>query len=169
MLRIVALLLLGTGALGVHAGQLYRWVDSAGHVSYSDQPPPAGVKQVQDMSRKPKTTDGAQSDMDTLLAKDKNPVILYANECGPLCDKAQAFLKERGIPFTRKDPARDSASAQELRKLTGVTEVPVVRIGKTHMKGFDASSWSSVLEAAGYPAKAPTNAPANAQASAPTP
>jgi hypothetical protein len=30
-------------------------------------------------------------------------------------------------------------------------EVPVILVGKAHQKGFEAGSWSSLLDAAGYP------------------
>ena len=135
------------------AGQLYRWVDSTGRVTYSDQPPPANTKQVQDMGKKGtrSTPETAQSGMETLVAKDKHPVTLYANACGEICDKAEAYLKQRNIPYARKDPTKDKEAAEEIRKMTGVLEVPVIRVGKTHLKGFDASSWGSVLDAAGYP------------------
>ena len=155
MSRVIAILMLGTVLTATaQAGQLYRWVDSSGRVTYSDQPPPANTKQVQDLGKKraDSSPEPAQSGMETLVAKDRNPVTLYANACGEICDKAEAYLKQRNIPYTRKDPTREPAAAEEIRKMTGVLEVPVIRVGRTHLKGFDASSWGSVLDAAGYPA-----------------
>jgi hypothetical protein len=39
----------------------------------------------------------------------------------------------------------------ELKKLAGAVEVPVIVVGKTHQKGFEAGSWDSLLDSAGYP------------------
>ena len=35
-------------AMPADAQQVYRWVDASGRVQYSDQPPPAGTKNVQE-------------------------------------------------------------------------------------------------------------------------
>lgn len=158
MPRAIAILLLGAFflAASAQAGQLYRWVDGAGRVHYSDQPPPASVKEVRDLSSKRKSGAEAapQASSDADQPQGDAGVTLYANDCGPVCDKAVDYLRQRGIAYVRKDPAKDPEAARALRKLTGLNEVPVIVVGKTHQKGFDASSWGSLLDAAGYPKNA---------------
>jgi glutaredoxin len=88
---------------------------------------------------------------DTRHAREKNPVVLYASACGPICDQASEHLNKRGVPFTIKDPSKEPEIALELKKLIGTLEVPVILVGKTHQKGFDANAWNSLLDNAGYP------------------
>ena len=77
--------------------------------------------------------------------------MLFSSACGPVCDQAREHLTQRGIAFTLKDPSKEPEIALELKKLVGVLEVPVIVVGKAHQKGFDASSWDSLLDTAGYP------------------
>ena len=52
-LRLLCLLLAGFAWQAAHAAPLYKWRDSAGRVTYSSLPPPAGFKaeQLKDASR----------------------------------------------------------------------------------------------------------------------
>lgn len=133
------------------AGEVYRWTDSQGSVHYSDQPPPANAKQRIVIKGKGNVIDVDKESYTTRLARDTNPVVLYANNCGPICDDAREHLQRRGISFTAKDPSKDPEIAVELKKLVGVLEVPVIVVGKSHQKGFDPGSWDSLLDSAGYP------------------
>ena len=150
MIRAVPiLLLLAAGA--VQAAEVYRWVDQAGGVHYTDRPPTSTVKQLKAMSGKGNVAEADKESFETKLAKEKSPVVLYGGACGVLCDEARAFLDQRGIPYQHKDPSKDPEYAVEVKKLTGTLEVPVLVVGKAHQKGFEGSSWGSMLDAAGYP------------------
>lgn len=150
MIRAASVLLFAV-AFPVQAGEVYRWVDSAGGVHYTDQAPPASVKQVRTLSGRGNVVEVAKESFEAKQAREKSPVTLYAGACGPLCDDARAFLNQRGIAFSHRDPAKEPESAVEVKKLTGNLEVPVLVVGKTHHKGFEPSSWGSLLDAAGYP------------------
>ena len=148
---LVMLLLAGTS---IHAGEVYRWVDAQGGVYYSDQPPPPSARQSTKVKGKGNVVDVDKESFENRLAREKNPVVLYITPCGPICDQARDHLTQRGIPFTVKNPAKEPEIALELKKLVGAVEVPVLVVGKTHQKGFEASSWNSLLDTAGY-AKTP--------------
>ncbi len=150
MIRGLLILLLGASPL-LHAGEVYRWVDERGAVHYSDQPPPARARQAQKVKGKGNVVDVDKETFETRLARDRNPVVLYSAACGPMCDQARDHLTQRGIPFTLKDPSKEPEIAVELKKLIGAVEVPVIVVGKTLQKGFDPSSWDSLLDAGGYP------------------
>lgn len=47
----IGVLLLGASTLAA-AGDMYRWVDPQGQVHYSDEPPPAGAKDIKSMRNK---------------------------------------------------------------------------------------------------------------------
>ena len=152
----------------------YRWVDADGKVQYSDQPPPANIKQVE----KVKATGGKPSDAPLPYALQqavKNfPVTLYSSDCGDACTRARQLLMKRGIPYTEVD-ATDPKAQQELRKLTGgPLEVPFLKVGRDSLRGFEEGKWNTSLDAAGYPQTAvisprqPTKAARPASAASPT-
>ena len=150
------------------AGNLYRWVDSSGKVQYTDQPPPASAKNVEQKNFGANVIEGDTLPYEARLAVKRNPVVLYATNCGVSCDKARALLKTRGIPYTAKNPETTPADAEALKKLAGALEVPVLVVGKKHLKGFEVDGWNSSLDDAGYPkalagkgtgAKLPDDAP----------
>ncbi len=138
----------------VHASEVFRWTDERGGVYYSDQPPPPSARKPTKVQSKGNVVDVDKESYEARLARERNPVVLFASACGPLCDQARDYLVQRGIPYTTKDPSREPEIAVELKNLVGGVEVPVIVVGKTHQKGFEASSWNSLLNAAGYP-KAP--------------
>lgn len=159
MIRAAAALIF-VAAFSAQAAEVYRWVDGSGRVHYTDQPPPSTVKQVRTLSGKGNLVEVAKESYEGRVAREKNPVTLYAGNCGPLCDDARSFLNQRGIPFSQRDPGQEPEYAVEVKKLTGSLEVPVLVVGKTHQKGFEPSSWGSLLDSAGYP-KTPLIPPKN--------
>lgn len=143
-------LLVLMGSCAALAGNLYRWVDSAGKVQYTDFPPPVSAKNVQEKKFSGNVIESDTLPYATRVAAQRYPVVLYATNCGASCDKARALLKKRSIPYTVKNPeTKDDADA--LKKLTGVLEVPVLVVGKTHLKGFEEVGWNAALDDVGYP------------------
>jgi glutaredoxin len=152
MLRIVLCsLLFVCGA--AHAAEMYRWVDERGTVSYSDQPPPPSAKKAEKLKGKGKANvvEVDKESHELKQAKQLSPVTLYVTACGPFCDQATGLLKLRGIPYTPKDPTKEPEIALELKKLTGAVDVPVLVVGGSTFKGFDAATWNRMLDAANYP------------------
>ncbi len=127
------------------AAEMYRWVDANGITHYSDSPPPVSVQQA---SRLTAATEQATA----ATAQAKPAVVLYAFACGPLCDNAMAWLAERNIGYSLKNPQTEPEAATELQKLTGVQEVPVLKVGDKHHKGFEPANWTKLLTGAGYSA-----------------
>ena len=131
--------------------EVYRWVDEAGKVHYSDQAPPANIKQVE----KKKAAGGKPSEAPLpygLQQAVKNfPVTLYSSDCGDACTRARQLLVKRGIPYAEMD-ATSPETQEELRKLTGgPIEVPVLTVGRDALRGFEEGRWNTSLDAAGYP------------------
>ena len=171
MKRWVLLPILVLASVGAQS-ELYRWVDADGKVHYSDQLPPANIKQVE----KKKAAGGKPSDAPlpyVLQQAVKNfPVTLYTSDCGDACARARALLAKRGVPYTEMD-ATDALTQEELRKLTGgPLDVPVLKVGRDAVRGFEEGQWNTSLDAAGYPNKPlmaprPPTKPAKPAASAP--
>ena len=167
---LLALLALPCGA------EVYRWVDKDGRVSYSDTPPPQGAANVKQQSYSDNVTPSTDMPYAVKVATEKSPVVLYANACGEPCANARALLRNRGIPFTDRDPERDGAAMDALKAATGGTSVPVLMVGAKPLKGFAEQEWMDALTSAGYPRsnpgirpRAPAPAPAPAATSATPP
>lgn len=138
--------------VALQAAELYRWVDERGVVSYSDQPPPPNIKKSEQLRKsKGNVVESDKEGYEMKQARSASPVTLYVTDCGPFCDQARDFLKQRGVPHASKDPAKDPEVAVELKKLTGTLEVPVIVVGGTHYKGLDPVTWGRLLDAANYP------------------
>lgn len=167
---IVVLLCCSLAGLA-QAGELFRWVDSEGKVHYTDQPPPASAKKVEEKKlRSGSTIDTSEMPYALQQAIKKSPVVLYATDCGEPCTQARNHLAQRGIPFTTKNPQATPADAEALVKLVGAKYVPVLVVGSAVSKGYEKGAWDTALDAAGYPKnvkmkKAPAPAPSADDAS----
>ena len=132
------------------ATEFYRWIDKAGAVHYSDQSPTGPVRKLEQRKLDANVIDGQAS----YLVKDavkKNPVVLFGGDCGPLCANAKNLLEKRGIPYALKEPQKNKEDAEALNTLTGAMELPVIKIGKEMIKGFEPTQWNAMLDEAGYP------------------
>jgi glutaredoxin len=148
----VAFALLATFVAGSAAAQLYRWVDAEGKVHYTDQPP-ANARSVE--------THKATANVVTSTAPfavqqaTKNfPVKIYTGtNCGSPCSDARDLLGKRGVPFAEVSVTQP-AQLDELKKVSGGEEVPIVLVGRAVLKGFEPTSLNAALDNAGYPRNA---------------
>ena len=132
------------------AGELYKWVDKDGKVHYTDQPPPPEAKTAERKKLGDRPSE-AQLPYGLQQAVKNFPVTLYNADCPDACGKATAFLNKRGIPFTDR-VVQDPATAEELKALTGgKLVVPVLKVGKQVLTGYEEGQWNATLDAAGYP------------------
>lgn len=150
------LVLCMTALLAVAAGadadqKMYRWTDANGRVFYTDKPPPGDARNVERKSLGDRAGSGPLPYAVQMAAKNF-PVTLYTSDCGEACDDGRKLLEARGVPYAEK-AARDQHVQAELLKLTGGTsvEVPVLVVGRTIVRGWEATQWHSTLDAAGYP------------------
>jgi hypothetical protein len=80
------------------------------------------------------------------------PVTLWAFDCGDPCVKARGHLARRGVPYSERNAQKE---LEELKKLIGGTEVPLLIVGSRQFKGYIESEWDTLLDSAGYPRTAP--------------
>ena len=172
-MKFAAILLGAATAISgtLFAAQLYRWVDDKGNVEYRDTPPPTSAKKIE----QPKITGGAvpaaELPYSVQQAVKNFPVTLWVTDCGDSCTNARAHLARRGVPHTELDPRSDF---DKFKKVTGGSEVPVIFIGSTRLKGYLESDLDAALDTAGYPKTAlvkpqakPAAKPAATEKSAP--
>jgi glutaredoxin len=145
------------------SAQLYRWTDKDGKVHYSDTPPPASAGKAAQVRSSGNTADAGALPYATQQAVKNHPVTLYtADNCKETCADGRKLLQVRGIPF-REVAIADEKTRDELKKVSGGEEVPVLAVGKSVTRGFGADAWHLALDAAGYPRSGP---PVAAQAPA---
>ena len=172
---IMVALYIATASAPLAAAQLYQWKDAQGRTIYSDQAPPVSVQNAQKKDFKGSFIEGGES-YAVKVAREKHPITLYTSACGSPCDLARQLLIERGVPFSSKDLQASEAARNEVQKLTGKLNVPVLLVGSDKLDGFEAGQWQAALDRAGYPKSAlpgrkpvPPPAPAPAPATAPKP
>lgn len=144
---LATLLLLSLGA----QAQVYRWTDTNGKVHYSDLPPT-------DTKAETRRLTDSKVDVDKLPfeareAARKFPLTLYTTpECGDPCGNARSFLQQRKAPFSEKS-VKSAEELEAMKRATSQTEpkAPTLMVGNKPISGFEAGSWGSALDAAGYP------------------
>jgi glutaredoxin len=137
------------------AQQVYRYLDQDGRIVYSDQVPPADARSVEAKRLSPNLIETDQNLLAAQRAQDRSPVTLYTFPCGEVCDRADALLNRRGVPYTTVN-VQEPAGAEKLKKLTGELQAPVLQAGDKMVKGFSDSQWQMLLDNAGYPASPST-------------
>jgi Domain of unknown function (DUF4124) len=130
------------------AAQLYRWVDEKGHVEWRDTPPPATAKTFEQRTVGSNTIQTSTLPYSLQLAVRNFPVTLWVFDCGEPCSKARNHLARRGIPYNERNAQKE---IDELKKLIGGTEVPLLIVGSRQLKGYLESDWDTALDGAGYP------------------
>ena len=152
---LVAAVLFAVALAGAQAQQMYRWVDKDGKVHYTQQPPPPDAKSVQRRTAVSGAADSTGLPYATQLAAKNFPVTLYTtSDCGAGCKDARGSLEKRGVPF-EEVVVGDEKSIENLKRLTGKTQVPVLRVGTQIEVGFEPEGWKAALDIAGYPASGP--------------
>jgi glutaredoxin len=77
-------------------------------------------------------------------------IRLYTNsQCGPVCKEARDLLVARGIGF-KEVPVEDEETLTELKKYSETGSVPVLVMGTTILRGFDAARYQATLDSAGF-------------------
>jgi glutaredoxin len=133
----------------LHAQNLFKWTDPTGKIVYSDQPPPANARNVEEKRSQASVIENNQSSSAASNAQKNNPVILYTTKCGDFCDKGTAYLNKRGVPHAVVDPSQPS-EFEKFKSMTGGTRVPVLKVGEGVFIGFEEAAWAGALDKAGY-------------------
>ena len=148
--RVIGVLLMLAAATAA-AQQLYRWTDDKGRVHITDTPPPPSAKGVQKKSYRSTPAEGGQTSYELAQAVKDFPVTLYtAASCNEPCADARAALNQRGVPF-KEVQVSDAQTADELKRVSGGEQVPVLIVGRSVHSGFLQSAYDSLLDAARYP------------------
>ena len=64
-------------------------------------------------------------------------VTVYSTTWCAFCKAAKTYFASKNVPFTEIDVEQDMAAGQQIVEETGQMGVPVIRIGKHLIIGFD--------------------------------
>ena len=147
---LAAALILGSVALTSHAQ--YKVIGADGKVTYTDRPSASTGDQISPIrsSASGDTAANAGLPNDVRQAMQRYPVTLFvADNCSP-CDAARQLLRQRGVPHSEKTVSA-AEDVDALQRLTGGRDTPTISIGAQVVRGLSTESWTSYLDAAGYP------------------
>ncbi|MCZ7562606.1 MAG: glutaredoxin family protein [Burkholderiales bacterium] len=140
------------GAATAAGAQTYRWVDQSGRIHYSDTPPPPqAARQVEKRSLQASVIETSPLPYGLQQAAKANPVTLYTySGCKEACANARRLLDKRGVPY-KEVSVDEAAKREELKRVSGDTNVPVLVVGKIVKQGYEESMYNTALDEAGYP------------------
>ena len=151
-----AALALVVALLALPALAQFKVIGADGKVTYTDRVPSASdgkVVSLNDRAVVSQPAPAAEADLpfEVRQATTRYPVTLYVttNACDP-CNSGRQMLKQRGIPFTEKLVVT-SEDGEALERLSGAREAPTLAIGTQVLRGYAIETWSTYLDAAGYP------------------
>jgi glutaredoxin len=135
------------------AAAQYRWIDASDQVNYGDYPP-ADARNITKVAARtrPAGEDSGDLPFELRRAVAQLPATLYTADGCPPCEPARLFMRRRGVPF-QEIVVETDRDAEELKRRTGTTSVPILALGNTPHIGFNESAWNTALDAAGYPAQ----------------
>jgi glutaredoxin len=87
-----------------------------------------------------------RDDAGAATAADAGAVEIYLTQGCPHCRRAKEWLRRNGIPFVEFDLEEDAAAARWVQRNTGATAVPVFRIGKRILQGFNPEALQRAVE-----------------------
>ena len=137
------------GAQGVP----YKVTGPDGRVTYTDRPD-ARAQSVRPLGAAAAAAPADAGWLDALpfglrQVAQRYPVTLYTGPgCTP-CDMGRQLLQRRGVPF--REWAVPAGAGAELQRREGTDSLPVLRVGREQLLGFEAGAWRQTLDAAGYP------------------
>lgn len=155
--RAAGLAIFLLAALPASAQQMYKWIDATGKVQYTDTPPPANAKGVEQRRFGGNVIETNEATFASRDAQKRYPVTLWINDCGEPCGTARALLVKRGITFSERNPAATPDEEAAFKKVTGgEMKVPYLVVGSLRrIQGLQEADWHAALDAAGYPRTAP--------------
>jgi glutaredoxin 3 len=85
--------------------------------------------------------------MSTTNGKKKQPkVILFTTPTCGWCTRAKKYFRANDVKFRAVDVSKDPAAARDMQKMSGQMGVPVIKIGKKVIVGFDQARINKLLD-----------------------
>ena len=79
------------------------------------------------------------------MEKRQPKVIMFSTPTCHYCKVAKRYFQEKKIRYTNVDVSRDQKAAEDMRRRTGQTGVPVILINNRPIMGFDKPKINRML------------------------
>ena len=152
MIRTVLLVAAALAAMPA-APQVYKWVDSAGRVHFSDKAPPdakAETLKIESYTAPPVVERAPEKSRGTLGAAQpaagSPQLVMYATAWCGYCRRARAHLAKKNVPYREIDIEASSANREQFRAYGG-RGVPFFVAGSRTMRGYSAEALDQFLAA----------------------
>lgn len=148
-LTVRLLLLLVLWPLCLAAQTLYKYVDEDGRVHYTDRPPADAQSEQLDIRVDslpgPAAISTQRADHADRLKTAENPaVVIYTTDWCRICRKARRYMDSNGIVYRERDIEKSAAAKQDFDRLGG-KGVPLIRVDRQTMHGFDPGALDRLL------------------------
>ncbi len=77
--------------------------------------------------------------------KKQTKVLIFTTPTCSWCKRAMKYFREHNIKFKQIDVSRDPVAARDMQKMSGQMGVPVIKIGKEVIVGFDKPKIDKLL------------------------
>jgi len=141
--------------VGVHAAEMYKWVDKEGVVHLQDYPPqdiPSSThvekRQFKHSPESIPESNAASGKIDSLDNQtiNANPKVeIYTTSWCPYCKQAKAYLDSRGISYTEYDVEKSPEALRRRNELSPDRKVPVAVINGRVIRGFSSKTYDAVF------------------------
>ena len=131
------------------AGELYKWVDDNGNVTYQSSPPPADAAKVETSKISTGNAPDKESSVQPAAKKVETLTFYSKSECSS-CEAARNFFEKNGIPFEEVNLSENKTKAEKLKKELGFSSVPTFAVGGKYVSGFEANMLKEILTNEGY-------------------
>ncbi len=143
------LLLLGLVPLCLSAQTLYKYVDDAGQVHYTDRPPADAASEEMDIQVDsllgPAEISARRADYAARLQNvASGRVVIFTTDWCRVCKKAKRYMDDNSIAYSERDIEKSDSARRDYERLGG-KGVPLLQVGQQTMHGFDAGSLDRLL------------------------
>ena len=129
-------------SLAVNGG-IYKWVDEAGKVHFTDSPPEdIQTEQVQ-LRINTYTSVEIKTLTERLGKKDK--VVMYDAAWCRMCKKAKNYFRKNNIPYVSYDVEKSGTGRMDFKLLRGKS-VPIIIVGGKRRNGFNAAKFDHLYQ-----------------------
>ncbi|MFT6156213.1 MAG: glutaredoxin [Neolewinella sp.] len=113
--------------------EIYKWVDGAGKVHFSDKKPDSNS------AKKLNIQENTYSMAKPKMLK-KGEVVMFSTSWCVYCKKARNYFKSKSIAFVEYDIERNAKAKRWYQRIGG-KGVPVILIGDKRLNGFSKENF----------------------------
>jgi len=137
------LLLWTLGVMPVSA-EIFKWIDEAGKVHFTDSPPrERQVEKIEVKINSYTSPEIVPFEASVTPSTRRGKVVLYSTTWCGYCKKARRYFEAKGIPFVEYDTETSKKGREDYKALNG-TGVPIILVGQKRMNGFSPSKFEGL-------------------------